>query len=71
MKICVMTAQTDSGKGTPEFLGLVIGQTVEECKRKARRKWYWYGSTDAETNYYAGHPRVTTRWMEAGTPNKE
>lgn len=66
MRICIMTAQTGNENGHPEFLGLVIGMTLEECKRKALRKWNWYGSIDAETKYYAGYPRVTTRWMRVG-----
>jgi len=64
MKVCVMTAETNSGNGHPEFLGVIVGATLDECKRKARRKWHWYGCQDPETQYYAGHPEVTTRWMK-------
>lgn len=69
MKICIMTAEIDGSSGPPVFFGFVIGLTLEECKRKARRKWRWYGSADAETKYYAGYPHLKTRWMNAGTSN--
>ena len=65
-KVCVMTAVTDSGDGHHEFLGVVVGATLEGCRQKARRKWKWYGLDDPMDRYYCGHPRVTTRWMNVG-----
>jgi len=64
MKICIMTAETNSGNGHPEFLGVVVGKTEEEATRRARKKWSWFGSEDPVTLYYAGYPRTTTEWHE-------
>ncbi len=62
MKICVMTAGTDSGNGHSEFLGVVVGKTKEEVTRRAKKKWSWFGSKDPLTLYYAGIPVTTINW---------
>ena len=65
MKICVMTAVTDSGNGYPEYLGVVVGKTKEEATRRAKKKWpHWFRSQDPVTLYYAGNPITTTKWHE-------
>lgn len=62
MRVCVMTAVTNSGNGHNNFLGVVVGKTKEEAARRAKKKWSWYGSKNFAIRYYAGHPIVTTRW---------
>ena len=62
MKVCIMTAATNSGNGHPEHLGVVVGKTKEEATRRAKKMWHWLGSKDPVTLYYAGYPVVTTRW---------
>jgi len=62
MKICVMTAITNADIGS-QFLGVVVGLTLDECKRKAKTKWSWYQCKDKTHLYYSGYPTVSTRWM--------
>lgn len=63
MKVCVMKAVRCIPGHGEEFLGIVIGRTLKQVKRKAARKWHWYGFKDPTTRYYAGYPETRTSWM--------
>ena len=63
MKVCVMKGQRFVLGIGYTVLGIVIGRTLEEAKRKARKKWSWYDSKDPKVRYYAGYPETRTNWM--------
>lgn len=67
MKICVMCAVATTGDRGGELLGIVVGRTLDECRQKASRKWTWYPG-DYSRRYFAGLPKVTTRWMTLPGP---
>ena len=63
MEICIITAVTNTIKNQNNFLGFVVGKTLEEAQEKAKKKWEWWNK-DKEIMKIYDNPFTVAHYIQ-------